>query len=142
CVTALGRVAPGSSRWVCRMISKSPSRRAQRKFALERLCSASARTPRQLPMQIHESDGAVSFLVRVQPRSTSDEICGAYGESIKIRLTAPPVDDRANESLLKFLAHHLKVPRSAVRIASGERSRTKRIEVRGITANDVRARLL
>ena len=50
-------------------------------------------------MQITEKDGAVSFTVRVQPRASRDEIAGEYQDGLKIRLTAPPVDDRANEAL-------------------------------------------
>ena len=90
-------------------------------------------------MQIVEKDGVVSFAVRVQPRASRDEIAGKWQDGLKIRLTAPPVDDRANVALRRLLAVSLKVPLSAVRIASGERSRTKRVEVRGVTAAAVRA---
>lgn len=85
-----------------------------------------------------EKDGTASFAVRVQPRASRDEIAGEYQGGLKIRLTAPPVDDRANEALRKLLAARLKVPLSAVRIASGERSRTKRVEIRGVTAAMIR----
>ena len=81
----------------------------------------------------------VSFAVRVQPRASRDEFAGEWQEGLKIRLTAPPVDDRANGALRRFLAASLKVPLSAVRIAAGERSRTKRVEVRGVTPDAVRA---
>ena len=90
-------------------------------------------------MQITEKDGRVSFVVRVQPRASRDEIVSEYQDGLKIRLTAPPVDDRANEALRKLLAARLKVPLSAVRIASGERSRTKRVEIYGVTAAMIRA---
>ena len=89
-------------------------------------------------MEVAEKNGAVSFAVRVQPRASRDEIVGEYQDGLKIRLTAPPVDDRANEALCKLLASRLKVPLSAVRIASGERSRTKRIEITGVTAARIR----
>jgi uncharacterized protein (TIGR00251 family) len=89
-------------------------------------------------VQITEKDGAVSFTVRVQPRASRDEIVGEYQDGLKIRLTAPPVDDRANEALRKVLAARLKVPLAAVRIASGERSRTKRVEIYGVTAAMIR----
>jgi uncharacterized protein YggU (UPF0235/DUF167 family) len=55
-------------------------------------------------MEITEKDGAVSFAVRVQPRASRDEISGAWHDGLKIRLSAPPVDDRANEALRRFLA--------------------------------------
>jgi uncharacterized protein (TIGR00251 family) len=92
-------------------------------------------------MQITEKHGAVSFAVRVQPRASRDEIVGEYQDALKIRLTTPPVDDRANEALRKLLASRLNVPRAAVRIAAGEHSRTKRVEVRGVTAAMVQALL-
>jgi uncharacterized protein (TIGR00251 family) len=90
-------------------------------------------------VQITEKDGVVSFAVRVQPRASRDEFAGEWQEGLKIRLTAPPLDDRANEALRRFLAASLKVPLAAVRIAAGERSRRKRVEVRGVTPDAVRA---
>jgi uncharacterized protein (TIGR00251 family) len=89
-------------------------------------------------MKIAEKDGSVSFAVRVQPRASRDEIVGEYQDGLKIRLTAPPVENRANEALRQLLASRLKVPLAAVRIASGERSRTKRVEVHGVTAAIIR----
>jgi uncharacterized protein (TIGR00251 family) len=89
-------------------------------------------------VQIAEQDGAVTFAVRVQPRASRNEIVGEYNDALKVRLTAPPMDDRANEALQKLLASRLKVPPSAVRIASGSRSRTKRVEIRGVTATMIR----
>ena len=85
-------------------------------------------------MHITEKDGALSFTVRVLPRANRDEIAGEWQGGLKIRLTTPPVDDRANEALRRLLAARLKVPLSAVRIAAGERSRTKRVEIRRVTA--------
>jgi uncharacterized protein len=90
-------------------------------------------------MQITERDGGVSFAVRVQPRASRDEIAGEWQGALKIRVTAPPVDDRANEALRRLLAARLKVPLSAVRIAAGERSRTKRVEIQGVTAAQILA---
>jgi uncharacterized protein (TIGR00251 family) len=84
-------------------------------------------------VQITEKDGTLSFAVRVQPRASRDEIAGEWQDGLKIRLTAPPVDDRANEALRHLLAARLKVPLAAVRIVAGERSRSKRIEIRGVT---------
>jgi uncharacterized protein (TIGR00251 family) len=90
-------------------------------------------------VQITEKDDVVSFPVRVQPRASRDEFAGRWQDALKVRLTAPPVDDRANEALRRLLAARLKVPLAAVRIAAGERSRTKRVEVRGVTAAQIRA---
>jgi uncharacterized protein (TIGR00251 family) len=81
--------------------------------------------------------GTVSFPVRVQPRASKDEITGVINGALKIRLQAPAVDNRANEALVEFLAHLLKTPKSAVRILAGDRSRRKRIEIRGVTKQQV-----
>ncbi len=90
-------------------------------------------------MQITEKDGAVSLAVRVQPRASRDEIVGEYQDALKIRLTAPPVDNRANEALRKLLASRLNVPMTAVRIAAGGRGRRKSVEVRGVSVAMFRA---
>jgi uncharacterized protein (TIGR00251 family) len=81
--------------------------------------------------------GTVSFPVRVQPRASKDEVAGVIGGALKIRLQAPALENRANEALVDFLAHLLKTPKAAVRILSGDRSRTKRIEIRGVTKQQV-----
>ena len=91
-------------------------------------------------MQISEKDGTVSFAVRVQPRASRDEIVGEYQDGLKIRLTAPPVDDRANEALRKLLAARLKVPLSAVRIASGAQPHQARGNSRSDSRDDSRHR--
>jgi len=84
-------------------------------------------------MEIQERGGAVIFAVRVVPRASRNAIEGEYQGALKVRLTAPPVDDRANDALVRLLAERLNVPRSAVRIVAGEKSRTKRIEIAGVT---------
>jgi uncharacterized protein (TIGR00251 family) len=83
--------------------------------------------------------GVVTFSVRVAPRASRDAIEGEYQGALKVRLTAPPVDDRANEALRRLLAERLNVPVSAVRIVAGEKSRTKRISVAGATKAQVEA---
>jgi len=81
--------------------------------------------------------GTVTFPVRVQPRASKDEVVGVIEGALKIRLQAPAVENRANEALVEFLAHLLKTPKSAVRILGGERSRIKRIEIHGVTKQQV-----
>ena len=93
-------------------------------------------------LQTDERDDAVVFSVRVQPRASKDEIAGEMAGALRVRLLAPAVEDRANEALVEFLAQLLKTPRSAVRILSGERSRTKRIEIRGVTRQQILALLV
>ena len=79
----------------------------------------------------------VTLTVRVLPRASKDEIAGAMEGALKIRLRAPALENRANEELVVFLAELLKRPKSAVRIQSGEHSRTKRVEIHGVTRQQV-----
>ncbi len=67
--------------------------------------------------------------IRVQPRASRDEIVGVYGDQLKIRLTAPPVDGKANQHLLRFLASYCQVPRSRVELISGQTGRTKKVRI-------------
>src|SRR5271169_6489913 len=90
-------------------------------------------------MELQEKDGGITFAVRVAPRSSRDAIEGEYQGALKVRLTAPPVDDRANEALRRLLAERLKVPVSAVRIVAGEKSRTKRVSIMGVKREQVAA---
>ena len=93
-------------------------------------------------LEVQEREGAVTFSMRVQPRASKDEIAGEMGGALKVRLRALAVEDRANEALVEFLAQLLKRPRSAVRILSGERSRTKRIKIHGVTRQQILALLV
>ena len=77
--------------------------------------------------------GSLIFAVRLQPRASRDEIVGEIAGALKIRLQAPAIEGRANEALVEFLAGLLKTPKGAVRILSGEHSRIKRLEIRGVT---------
>jgi len=89
-------------------------------------------------IEITECEGAVVFAVRVTPRASRNAIEGEYQGALKVRLTAPPVEDRANEALRRLLAERLNVPVSAVRIVAGDKSRTKRVMV----ADATRAQIL
>ena len=95
-----------------------------------------------MSIEITIRDGAVSFAVRVQPRASKDEVVGEMNGAIKVRLRAPAVEGRANEALIEFLAGFLKTPKAAVRILSGDRSRNKRVEIRGVTEQQVRELLV
>ena len=66
---------------------------------------------------------------------------GLHGDTVRVRLLAPPVDGQANEELIRFLAEELGVPRSAVRLVSGANSRSKTIKISGARLGDVMARL-
>ena len=90
-----------------------------------------------LDVMENSSRSGVLLTVRVQPRASRDEVAGAIEGALKIRLCAAAVENRANEALTEFLAAVLKVPKSSVRILSGERGRTKRVEITGVTRQQV-----
>lgn len=72
---------------------------------------------------------AITFKVHVQPRSSKNRVVGLWGDALKIKLTAPPVDGSANAMCLKFLSDLLKVPKSAFHIISGKSGRQKKIRL-------------
>jgi hypothetical protein len=79
--------------------------------------------------------------VRIAPRASRDAIGAMLGDELVVRVTAPPVDGQANEAVVRLLAKRLKVARGAVTIVRGLRSRQKLVEVRGLTEEQLRARL-
>jgi uncharacterized protein (TIGR00251 family) len=89
-------------------------------------------------LRITPRHGGVRFAVHVQPRASRNELVGAHGNAIKVRLSAVPVDGAANEALVTFLATYFAVPMRSVRIISGAHSRAKVVEVDGIAVDDVR----
>jgi uncharacterized protein len=88
-------------------------------------------------LEVTEREGAVVFAVRVQPRASRDEVVGEMAGALKIRLQAPAIEGRANDALIEYLAALLKRPKAAVRILGGERGRTKRIAVHGVTTGEI-----
>jgi uncharacterized protein (TIGR00251 family) len=90
---------------------------------------------------IHEGSAKVTFSVKIHPRAKKNAITGGVGNALKISLTAPPTDGKANEACIEFFAKLLKVPRSSVTIASGQSSRNKVIRVAGLSADEVRKRI-
>ena len=92
-------------------------------------------------MKVEESASGVRFRVRVQPRASKTELAGAQGDAIRIRVAAPPVDDEANEELVRFIAKKLGVAKGAVTIVSGETGRDKLIEVNAVRVADVHTAL-
>jgi uncharacterized protein (TIGR00251 family) len=89
-------------------------------------------------IDLQEKDGAVTFRVRVQPRAARDEVAGEMGGAIKLRITAPPVDGKANEAIRRLIARLVGVSFSAVEIVSGQSSRDKVIRVHHVTAARLR----
>jgi uncharacterized protein len=92
-------------------------------------------------ISFHDAPGGVSFAVKVHPRAKKNAITGEAGNALKVALTAPPVDGKANEACIEFFAKLLKVPRPSVSIASGATSRNKVIRVEGLAGPQVRERL-
>lgn len=78
---------------------------------------------------------------RVIPNARRDEVVGWVGDGLKVKVRAPALDGRANEALCAVLSEELGIPRSAVAVARGAKSRAKLLEVRGLSADAVRARL-
>jgi len=91
--------------------------------------------------KITEAESGVTFVVRVVPRASRDEIVGIHGDALKVRLTAPPVEGRANEALVAFLAQRLGVRKSQVEIIAGATSRRKMIRITGLLAQEMEERL-
>ena len=87
-----------------------------------------------------DGDGVVLSL-HIQPGAKRTECAGLHGEALKIRLHAPPVDGKANEALIAFLAKSLGVPKSHVELVSGHSSRAKRVRVAGVGAEVARQAL-
>jgi hypothetical protein len=90
-------------------------------------------------VDIKSTVNGVSFRVRVTPRANRDSLDGEYQGALRVRLRAPPVDDRANEALCRFLAGRLGVSQSAITIVSGARNRTKMVSIAGVTEAEAAA---
>jgi len=90
---------------------------------------------------INNSPAGATFAVKVHPRAKRNAITGTVGDALKLSLTAPPVDGKANAACIDFFAKLLKVPRSSITIAAGQTNRNKVIRVAGLTAEQVRDRL-
>jgi uncharacterized protein len=92
-------------------------------------------------ISIAESRDGVAFSVKVHPHARKNAITGELDGALKVSLTSPPVDGKANEACIEFFAKLLKVPRSSVTIASGQSSRRKVIRVSGLSAEELRKRI-
>jgi uncharacterized protein len=92
-------------------------------------------------LELQIKDGAVRFRVRVKPRSSRSRVLQVRAGVLEVAVTAAPVEGQANAELLRALAGHFAVPKSAVAIVSGAAGRTKLVSLAGVTATDVAARL-
>jgi hypothetical protein len=82
------------------------------------------------PVWYHWEGSDLFLCLRVQPRASHDELLGPHGDHLRVRITAPPVEGKANEHLRRFLAQLFGVPRARVELLAGQQSRTKRWRVR------------
>jgi uncharacterized protein len=94
-----------------------------------------------LMIPIQEGAKGVSFAVKVHPRARKNAITGVVGDALKMALTAPPVQGRANEAVIEFFSSLFEIPRASVTIASGETSRNKVVRIAGVGRAAVQQRL-
>jgi uncharacterized protein (TIGR00251 family) len=94
-----------------------------------------------IPVAIHESAKGISFAVKVHPRARKNAITGTVSDALKLALTAPPVEGKANQAVIEFFADLFQIPRSSVTIASGETSRNKVIRIAGVSKPAAEQRL-
>jgi uncharacterized protein (TIGR00251 family) len=85
-------------------------------------------------------EGEVVFKVQVVPRASRSEVIGEYNGALRVRIAAPPVEGAANEELIRLLAKTFKIPRSAVKLVSGHRSKIKQVSIEAST-NEIVAQL-
>lgn len=92
-------------------------------------------------VRIDATDGGIVLRIRAQPRASRTEVAGPYGEMVKVRIAAPPVDGAANDALVDFLAETLDVSRAAVELVGGHGGRSKTVRVLGVDAARARKAL-
>ncbi len=91
-----------------------------------------------MPYLSSQSDGSLLLKLHVQPRAAQNRIAGLQGEALKLRLSAPPVDGKANKAVLAFLADLFSLPKSALSLKSGQQSRQKTVLVSGVSEEFIR----
>jgi uncharacterized protein (TIGR00251 family) len=91
-----------------------------------------------MPQWLRERDGRTTLTVHVQPGARTTEVAGVHGDALKIRLAAPPVDGRANATLVAFVAARLGLAQAAVSVHSGQTSRRKVLAVVAAPADTAR----
>jgi hypothetical protein len=92
-------------------------------------------------VDLRQRGEVVAFGVRVVPRASRDKIAGFHDGTLRVRLTAPPVEGAANEALVAFLSGVLRVPKRDIEIVSGQTARNKIVSVYGLSRREIEARL-
>lgn len=88
-------------------------------------------------IELRETNGSVTLKLRVQPRASRTELTGEHAGALKLKISAPPVDGKANQECRRFLAKLLGVSATSVEIISGDSSRDKVIRIHNISARRV-----
>ncbi len=83
-------------------------------------------------LKIGELENGIRIQIKVQPRSSKNQIAGVQQGALKIKLTAPPVEGEANKALVNFLSGVLKIPKKNIKIIKGESARNKIVDIKGI----------
>jgi len=86
---------------------------------------------------LKESKSGITFSIKVHPRAKKNAITGTVSDALKLALTAPPVEGRANEAVIDFFAKLLRLPRASITIAAGQSSRNKLISVSGMSVQSL-----
>jgi uncharacterized protein len=94
-----------------------------------------------LPPFLHETARGTTLAVYVQPRASRNELVGIHEGTLKVRLTASPVEGEANKECVRFLAKLLNLPKSRLEVVQGHKSRRKTILIQGITGEEVQNQL-
>lgn len=92
-------------------------------------------------ISLKETPQGVTFAVKVQPCARRNAVSGTAADALKLAVAAPPLEGRANQGVVEFLAEFFDIPRASVTITSGQRSRIKVVCISGMSAEQVRERL-
>jgi uncharacterized protein len=92
-------------------------------------------------LKIKETGDGLELQLHVQPRAKRSEIAGVHGGALKLKITAPPVDDAANRAVIQYFSAALGIPKSSIQIVSGLKSREKKLQIRGLSLSDFLSRL-
>jgi len=92
-------------------------------------------------LQVQETGEGLELRLHVQPRAKRSEIAGVHAGALKLKITAPPVDDAANRAIIQYFSTLLGIPRSNIQILSGTKYRDKKLQIRGLSLPDFLNRL-
>ncbi|MDP1808358.1 MAG: DUF167 family protein [Actinomycetota bacterium] len=90
---------------------------------------------------VEESGGQVVLKVWLQPKASRDAVVGIYDDALKIKVTSPPVEGQANEQLVAALSKWLSIPKSKIKLRSGQTGRRKALEISGLSVVEIQQRL-